>query len=134
MTDLYFLGISGQDGYYLSRFLLTRGYEVHGLLRPSSKARRFLTEFPIEHLKIHYGDILDLACLIQILQSTRIDEIYHLAAQSHVGISFDLPLLTNDINAMGTLRLLNAITILGLQNRIKFYNVRKPHSNCKFHC
>ena len=110
------------------------GYEVHGLLRPSSKARRFLTEFPNDRLNIHYGDVLDLACLIQILQSTKIDEIYHFAAQSHVGISFDLPMLTNDINAMGTLRLLNAIIILGLQSKVRFYNVCSSSPDLKCHC
>lgn len=72
---------------------------------------------------MHYGDILDGFTLIQILSSTSIDEVYHFAAQSHVGISFEMPLYTADVDAIGTLRLLQAIVALGLQKKIKFYNV-----------
>jgi GDPmannose 4,6-dehydratase len=119
-------GISGQDGYYLSRILLKKGYLVHGLIRPSSRAFNLHTYKPEVRasLTIHYGDVLDFSCLLRILSNVEIDEIYHLAAQSHVGVSFTSPVYTSDVNALGTLRLLQIIVQLKLQKKIKLYNVR----------
>ncbi len=121
-------GITGQDGAYLAEFLLKRGYIVHGIKRRSSS---FNTE-RIDHLYrdphernvnffMHYGDLTDSTNLIRIIQETQPDEIYNLAAQSHVQDSFDTPEYTANSDALGTLRLLEAIRILGLENKTKFY-------------
>ncbi len=121
-------GITGQDGSYLAEFLINKGYEVHGIKRRSSS---FNTE-RIDHLykdphenelmlKLHYGDLTDSTNLIRILQNVQPDEIYNLGAQSHVAVSFETPEYTANCDAMGTLRLLEAIRILNLQNKTKFY-------------
>lgn len=121
-------GITGQDGSYLAEFLLEKGYEVHGIKRRSSS---FNTE-RIEHLYqdvheedkrfiLHYGDLSDSTNLIKIIQAVKPDEIYNLGAQSHVKVSFEMPEYTSDINALGTLRLLEAIRILGMEKSVKFY-------------
>lgn len=119
-------GITGQDGSYLAEWLLAQGYEVHGLVRRSST---FGTE-RIDHLYLdphvsgariflHYGDLNDPAALGRLLQSTRPDEVYNLGAQSHVAVSFDNPLYTADVDALGTLRLLEAVRILDYP--VRFY-------------
>jgi len=121
-------GITGQDGAYLAEFLLNKGYIVHGIKRRSSS---FNTE-RIDHLYrdphernvnffMHYGDLTDSTNLIRIIQETQPDEIYNLAAQSHVQVSFDTPEYTANSDAVGTLRLLEAIRILGLEMKTKFY-------------
>lgn len=121
-------GITGQDGAYLAEFLLNKGYIVHGIKRRSSS---FNTE-RIDHLYkdphdrnvnffLHYGDLTDSTNLIRIIQETQPDEIYNLAAQSHVQVSFETPEYTANSDALGTLRLLEAIRILGMENRTKFY-------------
>ena len=121
-------GITGQDGAYLAEFLLNKGYIVHGIKRRSSS---FNTE-RIDHLYkdphernvnffLHYGDLTDSTNLIRIIQETQPDEIYNLAAQSHVQVSFDTPEYTANSDAVGTLRLLEAIRILGLEKKTKFY-------------
>ncbi len=121
-------GITGQDGAYLAEFLLNKGYIVHGIKRRSSS---FNTE-RIDHLYrdphernvnffMHYGDLTDSTNLIRIIQETQPDEIYNLAAQSHVQVSFDTPEYTANSDAVGTLRLLEAIRILGLEKKTKFY-------------
>jgi GDPmannose 4,6-dehydratase len=121
-------GITGQDGAYLAEFLLNKGYIVHGIKRRSSS---FNTE-RIDHLYkdphdrnvnffMHYGDLTDSTNLIRIIQETQPDEIYNLAAQSHVQVSFETPEYTANSDAVGTLRLLEAIRILGLEKRTKFY-------------
>ncbi|HEX7627405.1 MAG TPA: GDP-mannose 4,6-dehydratase [Candidatus Methanoperedens sp.] len=121
-------GITGQDGAYLAEFLLNKGYIVHGIKRRSSS---FNTE-RIDHLYkdphernvnffMHYGDLTDSTNLIRIVQETRPDEIYNLAAQSHVQVSFETPEYTANSDAVGTLRLLEAIRILGLEKKTKFY-------------
>ncbi|KAJ5598445.1 GDP-mannose 4-6-dehydratase [Penicillium hordei] len=116
-------GISGQDGSYLCELLLEKGYKVHGLVRPSAQRQQTLNRPLREGVTLHYGDMSDLGRLIQILGSIQdIDEIYHLAAQSHVGVSFETPLSTSDTNAMGTLRLLEAMRVLGLGKTTRFYN------------
>lgn len=121
-------GITGQDGAYLVEFLLNKGYIVHGIKRRSSS---FNTE-RIDHLYkdphernvnffLHYGDLTDSTNLIRIIQETQPDEIYNLAAQSHVQVSFDTPEYTANADAIGTLRLLEAIRILGMEKKTKFY-------------
>ncbi|CEJ92605.1 hypothetical protein VHEMI08246 [[Torrubiella] hemipterigena] len=118
----FITGITGQDGSYLTEILLSEGYIVHGLVRPSSQRRQAL-ERPMRHgVTLHLGDVCDSARLIQILGSIKVDEIYHLAAQSHVGISFENPLATCDTNAVGTLKLLEAVRFLGLGKTIRIYN------------
>ncbi|SCO82694.1 related to GDP-mannose 4,6-dehydratase [Fusarium oxysporum] len=115
-------GITGQDGSYLSELLLEKGYEVHGLVRSTASRREALSKPLRPGLTMHLGDMSDLGRLVQILGSIKPDEIYHLAAQSHVAVSFDTPLQTSDTNAMGTLRLLEAMRMLGLDKSTKFYN------------
>ena len=121
-------GITGQDGSYLARFLLEKGYEVHGIKRRASSfnTQRIddLYQDPHEakrRLFLHYGDLTDSTNLIRIIQEVQPDEIYNLAAQSHVHVSFDSPEYTADVTGMGTLRLLEAIRILGLQQKTRFY-------------
>jgi GDPmannose 4,6-dehydratase len=121
-------GITGQDGSYLAEFLLEKGYEVHGIKR---RASQFNTQ-RIDHLyedphvqnarfHLHYGDLSDSSNLTRILAEVRPDEVYNLAAQSHVGVSFESPEYTADIDALGTLRLLEAIRFLGLSRKTRFY-------------
>jgi len=121
-------GITGQDGAYLAQFLLKKGYEVHGIKR---RASLFNTD-RIDHLYqdpheskrrfvLHYGDLTDSTNLIRIIQQVRPDEIYNLAAQSHVKVSFETPEYTANADALGALRLLEAIRILGLETKTKFY-------------
>ena len=121
-------GITGQDGAYLAEFLLNKGYIVHGIRRRSSSfnTKRIDHLYKDTHEKnvnlfLHYGDLTDSANLIRIIQETQPDEIYNLAAQSHVHISFDTPEYTANSDAVGTLRLLEAIRILGLEKKTKFY-------------
>jgi GDPmannose 4,6-dehydratase len=121
-------GITGQDGAYLAEFLLGKGYEVHGVKR---RASSFNTD-RIDHLyrdphesgvklKLHYGDLTDATNLIRIIQQVQPDEIYNLAAQSHVAVSFETPEYTANSDALGTLRILEAIRILGLEKKTRFY-------------
>ena len=121
-------GITGQDGAYLAEFLLARGYDVHGVKR---RASSFNTD-RIDHLyhdphernvrlHLHYGDLTDATNLIRIVQQVQPDEIYNLAAQSHVAVSFETPEYTANADALGTLRLLEAIRILGMEKRVRFY-------------
>ncbi len=121
-------GITGQDGAYLAEFLLNKGYIVHGIKRRSSSFNTeridHLYRDPHErnvHFFMHYGDLTDSTNLIRIIQETQPDEIYNLAAQSHVQVSFDTPEYTANSDAVGTLRLLEAIRILGLEKKTKFY-------------
>lgn len=121
-------GITGQDGSYLAELLLSKGYEVHGLIRRSSsfntKRIDHLYKDPHEknvNLFLHYADMTDSTSLIRVLQEIQPDEIYNLAAQSHVMVSFETPEYTAETVGIGTLKLLEAIRILGLQNKTKFY-------------
>src|SRR5690606_3502010 len=114
-------GITGQDGAFLAEFLLSKGYEVHGIKRRSSSFNTdridHLYQDPHEHqvkMRLHYGDLTDSTNLIRIVQQVQPDEIYNLAAQSHVAVSFETPEYTANADAIGTLRLLEAIRILGL--------------------
>src|SRR5574344_1072037 len=125
-------GITGQDGSFLAEFLLEKGYEVHGILRRSSS----FNTGRIEHLyfdewvrdmkqtrqvNLHWGDMTDSSSLIRIIQQVQPDEIYNLAAQSHVKVSFDVPEYTADVDATGTLRMLEAVRILGLDRKTRIY-------------
>ncbi|WP_430734894.1 GDP-mannose 4,6-dehydratase [Halodesulfovibrio aestuarii] len=121
-------GITGQDGAYLAEFLLAKGYEVHGIKR---RASLFNTdridhlysnpEFKERRLFLHYGDLSDTANLVHIMEKVQPDEVYNLAAQSHVAVSFEQPEYTANVTGVGTLRLLEAIRILGMTDRVKFY-------------
>ena len=122
-------GITGQDGSYLAEFLLDKDYLVHGIKRRSSSFNteridhlyKDLNEHEDHNLKLHYGDLSDTSNLVRIIKEIQPDEIYNLAAQSHVAVSFESPEYTADIDAIGTLRLLEAIRILGLEKKTKFY-------------
>jgi len=121
-------GITGQDGAYLAELLLDKGYEVHGVKRRASSFNTdridHLYQDPHEkivRLKLHYGDLTDSTNLIRIIQVVQPDEIYNLAAQSHVGVSFETPEYTANADAVGTLRVLEAIRILGLEKKTRFY-------------
>lgn len=116
-------GITGQDGSYLAEFLLHKGYVVHGIKRRASSFNTQRIDHILNHkkFKLHHGDLTDSSNLIRIVQETQPDEIYNLAAQSHVAVSFDSPEYTADVNALGTLRLLEAIRILRLEEKTRFY-------------
>jgi GDPmannose 4,6-dehydratase len=121
-------GITGQDGAYLTELLLEKGYEVHGIKRRASQLNTdridHLYQDPHEkdvRLKLHYGDLVDSTNLIRIVQEVQPDEIYNLAAQSHVQVSFETPEYTANADALGTLRLLEAIRILGMEKKVRFY-------------
>lgn len=128
MRKALITGITGQDGSYLAEFLLSKGYEVHGIKRRSS----LLNTERVDHLYqdphvpagsffLHYGDMTDSNSLIRVLQKVQPDEIYNLAAQSHVAVSFEQPEFTADTDALGTLRLLEGIRILGMAQKVRFY-------------
>ena len=121
-------GITGQDGSYLAEFLLEKGYVVHGIKRRASSFNTsridHLYQDPhVNHpdLVLHYGDLTDTSNLVRIIQQTQPDEIYNLGAQSHVAVSFESPEYTADVDAIGSLRLLEAIRILGLEKKTRFY-------------
>ena len=128
MKKAFITGITGQDGAYLAEFLIKKGYLVHGLKRRTS---RFITD-RIDHLLknhqeknksliLHYGDLTDTGNIIKIINEVKPDEIYNLGAMSHVHVSFEIPEYTANVDAIGTLRVLEAIRILGLQKSVKFY-------------
>jgi GDPmannose 4,6-dehydratase len=132
MKKALITGITGQDGSFLAEFLIEKGYEVHGMLRRSSS----FNTGRIEHLylsewmrdmrraravNLHYGDMTDSSSLVRILQIVKPDEVYNLAAQSHVKVSFDIPEYTAEVDAVGTLRLLEAVRILNLEKTVKIY-------------
>ena len=121
-------GITGQDGAYLAEFLLAKGYSVHGVKRRASSFNTDRIDHlyqdphdPDVRLKLHYGDLTDSTNLIRIIQEVQPDEIYNLAAQSHVAVSFETPEYTANSDAVGTLRVLEAIRILGLEKKTRFY-------------
>ena len=129
MKKALITGITGQDGSYLAEFLLNKGYEVHGIKRRSSSFNTaridHLYKDPhdtsAQNLKLHYGDITDSSNLINLIQLIKPDEIYNLAAQSHVAVSFESPEYTANCDALGTLRILEAVRLLGLKNKTKIY-------------
>ena len=121
-------GITGQDGSYLAEFLLEKGYEVHGIKRRASMFNTARIDHIYEdpqtndaRLILHHGDLTDSSCLTRIIAQVQPDEVYNLGAQSHVAVSFEAPEYTADVDAIGTLRLLEAIRFLGLENKTRFY-------------
>ncbi|UDQ88162.1 GDP-mannose 4,6-dehydratase [Xanthobacter autotrophicus] len=121
-------GVTGQDGSYLAEFLLSKGYDVHGIKRRSSLFNTQRVDHIYEdphvnnaHFKLHYGDLSDTSNLTRIIQDIQPDEVYNLGAQSHVAVSFEAPEYTADVDAIGTLRLLEAIRFLGLTKKTRFY-------------
>lgn len=128
MKKALITGVTGQDGSYLAEFLLAKGYEVHGIKRRSSSLNTHRVDhiFQDNHEKnqrfyLHYGDLSDSSNLTRIIKDVEPDEIYNLAAQSHVAVSFEAPEYTADVDALGTLRLLEAVRFLGLEKKTKFY-------------
>lgn len=133
MTNIALItGITGQDGSYLCEFLLNKGYEVHGIIRRNSSSNTFR----IDHIRrevhgecgktkgviLHYGDVTDSTNIQSILAQVKPTEIYHLAAQSHVKVSFEMPEYTSDVDALGTLRILDALRSLNMMDKVRFYN------------
>ena len=128
MKKALITGITGQDGAYLTEFLIGKGYEVHGIKRRASSfnTHRIDHLYQDQHLKnrrliLHYGDMTDSSNLIKLVQRIQPDEVYNLAAQSHVAVSFEAPEYTADTDALGTLRMLEALKILGLHEKCRFY-------------
>ena len=117
----FITGITGQDGSYLARLLLDKGYRVHGLMRRSSLEKTDRIDDILGDITLHYGDMTDSSNLIRLVGEIKPDEIYNLAAQSHVHVSFETPEYTANSDALGTLRLLEAIRIWGLQDKTRFY-------------
>lgn len=132
MKTALITGVTGQDGSYLAEFLIDKGYDVHGILRRSSSFNtgriehlyldELISDMHRDHkLNLHYGDMTDSSSLINIIQKIKPDEIYNLAAQSHVKVSFEVPEYTADADALGTLRVLEAIRLLGMEKHTKIY-------------
>jgi GDPmannose 4,6-dehydratase len=114
-------GITGQDGSYLAELLLEKGYEVHGIIRRSSSINTSRIDHIYPQLRLHYGDLTDSTNLVGIIQKVQPDEIYNLGAQSHVKVSFETPEYTGQVDAIGTLRILEAVRLLGMEDRIRIY-------------
>ena len=123
MQTVLITGISGQDGSYLAEFLLEKGYKVHGMVRRSSVANTARIDHLIAQnaVTLHDGDLTDSTSLVRMIHEVQPDEIYNLAAQSHVQASFDVPEYSGDVDALGVLRILEAVRILGLANKTRFY-------------
>lgn len=123
MKKALITGVTGQDGSYLSEFLLEKGYDVHGIIRRSSVdyRERIAHLEGNEHFHLHYGDLCDSLSLVKVIGEVRPDEIYNLAAQSHVQVSFDVPEFTADIDATGVLRVLEAVRVCGLADTCRIY-------------
>jgi GDPmannose 4,6-dehydratase len=114
-------GISGQDGSYLAELLLEKGYEVHGIIRRASQINTQRIDLIYDRIKLHYGDLTDSTNLVRIIQQVQPDEIYNLGAQSHVKVSFEIPEYTGQVDALGTLRILEAVRLLGMENKTRIY-------------
>ncbi|MBU2896884.1 GDP-mannose 4,6-dehydratase [Vibrio hepatarius] len=124
MKKAFITGITGQDGSYLAELLVEKGYEVHGLIRRASSYNTERIDPLVSHgarIQLHYGDLTDSCNLVRLVKDIQPDEIYNLGAMSHVAVSFESPEYVADVDAMGTLRLLEAIRVNGLENRTKFY-------------
>lgn len=121
MKKALITGINGQDGSYLAEFLLEKGYEVHGVMRRSSILNTARIDHILDRITLHDGDLSDSSSLVRIIALVQPDEIYNLAAQSHVQVSFDVPEYSGDVDALGTLRVLEAVRILGLVEKTKIY-------------
>ena len=121
MKTALITGITGQDGSYLAELLLEKGYEVHGIVRRTSLINTHRIDHIYPQLNLHYGDLTDSTNLISVIRKVEPDEIYNLGAQSHVSVSFESPEYTANSDALGTLRILEAVRILGLKNKTKIY-------------
>lgn len=128
MKKALITGITGQDGSYLAEFLLEKGYEVHGIKRRASSFNTQRVDHIYQdphiknaHFRLHYGDLTDSSNLTRILQEVQPDEVYNLGAQSHVAVSFESPEYTVDVDGVGTLRILEAVRLLGLQHKTHYY-------------
>jgi GDPmannose 4,6-dehydratase len=114
-------GITGQDGSYLAEFLLEKGYEVHGIVRRSSSINTSRIDHIFKKIQLHYGDLTDSTNLVRIIQKVQPDEIYNLGAQSHVKVSFEMPEYTGMVDGLGTLRILEAVRLLGMEKKTRIY-------------
>ena len=114
-------GITGQDGSYLAELLLEKGYEVHGIVRRSSLINTHRIDHLYQSVKLHYGDLTDSTNIVRVIQKVQPDEIYNLGAQSHVKVSFEMPEYTADVDGVGTLRILEAVRLLGMEDRVRIY-------------
>ncbi len=114
-------GITGQDGSYLAELLLEKGYEVHGIVRRSSLINTHRIDHIFNSIKLHYGDLTDATNLISVIQKVQPDEIYNLGAQSHVKVSFEMPEYTGMVDGLGTLRILEAVRLLGMEKKTRIY-------------
>lgn len=123
MKTALITGITGQDGSYLAELLLEKGYMVHGIVRRASLINTYRIDHIFDHkrVKLHYGDLTDSANIVHILQQCQPDEIYNLAAQSHVKVSFEMPEYTGNVDGLGTLRILEAVRILGMEKKCRIY-------------
>ena len=121
MKKALITGITGQDGSYLAEFLLEKGYEVHGIIRRASVSTTSRIDHIIDKLIIHEGDLSDSSSIIRIVLQVKPDEIYNLAAQSHVGVSFEAAEYTGDVDALGVLRILEAVHTAGLDKTCRVY-------------
>ena len=114
-------GITGQDGSYLAELLLEKGYEVHGIVRRSSLINTHRIDHIYERISLHYGDLTDSTNLVSVIKKVEPDEIYNLGAQSHVKVSFEMPEYTGQTDALGTLRILEAVRLLGMEGKVRIY-------------
>ena len=114
-------GITGQDGSYLAELLLEKDYQVHGIVRRASLINTDRIDHIYDSITLHYGDLTDSTNLVRIIQKVKPDEIYNLGAQSHVKVSFEMPEYTADVDGMGTLRILEAVRLLGMEDRVRIY-------------
>lgn len=114
-------GITGQDGSYLAELLLEKGYEVHGIIRRSSLINTDRIDHIFNQITLHYGDLTDSTNLVRVIQQVQPDEIYNLGAQSHVKVSFEMPEYTGMVDGLGTLRILEAVRLLGMENKTRIY-------------
>ncbi len=114
-------GITGQDGSYLAELLLEKGYEVHGIIRRASQINTQRIDHIYDQIKLHYGDLTDSTNVVRVIQLVQPDEIYNLGAQSHVKVSFEMPEYTADVDGVGTLRILEAVRLLGMEGHVRIY-------------
>jgi len=114
-------GITGQDGSYLAELLLEKGYEVHGIVRRSSLINTHRIDHIYERIHLHYGDLTDSTNIVKVIQKVKPEEIYNLGAQSHVKVSFEMPEYTGQTDALGTLRILEAVRLLGMEDDVRIY-------------
>ena len=121
MKKALITGITGQDGSYLAELLLEKGYEVHGIIRRASLINTHRIDHIYDQIKLHYGDLTDSTNLVRVIQQVQPDEIYNLGAQSHVKVSFEMPEYTGQTDGLGTLRVLEAVRLLGMEKKTRIY-------------